>query len=177
MMAGGYFPISIAGSKSSGIMSCLQDPVSSRELRLLQQQLAMAQREGPDQWADRLPKIRRPDNHRSSYSRNLRDGGTSWGNGRPFRERRLAAGLSGLRCCVVGHFGSGGFGRRTICTARVYAQSKPENPLQSARTAVETLINRLRGSRLAGGDRINERANGSHARSTSLRNTPAGWRR
>jgi hypothetical protein len=57
-----------------------------------------------------------------------------------------------------------------------YAQSKQQNPLENARSAVETLINHLRGSICLMGSGKQTVAS-KQRKWTSQRNTPADWRR
>ena len=59
---------------------------------------------------------------------------------------------------------------------RAYAQSKQQNPLEKARTAVETLINRLRGQDMPEGIvKTNGRIEATQVDVAAK--YPAGWRR
>jgi len=87
-MAGGYFPISIAGSNQVDNV-VLADPVLSRELKSLQEELRLQQRQRPVQSADRRIES---EVQTTTGSDTVASGGTAATVGSaacPLRERRL----------------------------------------------------------------------------------------
>ena len=120
------------------------DPVLSRELRSLQEELATAQREGPVQSADRLAKSAVPT---TTGPATAATGGTAAPAGRlPVRFVSAVVLGAALICVVLLVVTSAlGVSDGGLLIVRAYAQSKQQNPLEKARKAVETLINRLRG--------------------------------
>ena len=121
----------------------LADPVLSRELKSLQEELATAQRQCPVQSADRLIKS---EVQTTTNSDTVASGGTAATAGR-LRVRFVSAVVLGaaLICVALLITSALGVSDRGLLIVRAYAQSKRQNPLEKARTAVETLINRLRG--------------------------------
>jgi HlyD family secretion protein len=117
----------------------LADPVSSRELKSLQEELATAQRQRPVQSADRLIES---EVQTTTGSDTVASGGTAATAGR-LPVRFVSAALICVVLLVV--TSALGVSDGGLLIVRAYAQSKQQNPLEKARTAVETLINRLRG--------------------------------
>ena len=112
-------------------------PVSSRELKSLEEKIATAQ--PPVQSADTLAESAvQTDTGRAPAA----TGATSVPVGRlPARSVRAVVGAA-LICAVTSALGVSDGG---LLIVRAYAQSKHQNPVESARKAIDTLINRLRG--------------------------------
>jgi HlyD family secretion protein len=119
------------------------DPVLSRELKSLKDELATAQRQRPVQSADRLIES-------EVQTTTAPDTAASCGTAAPARRLPVrfvsAVALTTALTCIVLliplalDVSDGG-----LLIVRAYAQSKQQDPLEKARKAVETLINRLRG--------------------------------
>ena len=122
----------------------LADPVLSRELKSLQEELATAQRQRPVQSADRRIES---EVQTTTGSDTVASGGTAATAGRlPVRFVSAVVLGAALICVVLLVVTSAlGVSDGGLLIVRAYAQSKQQNPLEKARTAVETLINRLRG--------------------------------
>ncbi len=122
----------------------LADPVLSRELKSLQEELATAQRQRPVQSADRRIES---EVQTTTGSDTVARGGTAATAGRlPVRFVSAVVLGAALICVVLLVVTSAlGVSDGGLLIVRAYAQSKQQNPLEKARTAVETLINRLRG--------------------------------
>jgi HlyD family secretion protein len=122
----------------------LADPVLSRELKSLQEELATAQRQRPVQSANRLIES---EVQTTTGSDTVASGGTAATAGRlPVRLVNAVVLGAALICVVLLVVTSAlGVSDGGLLIVRAYAQSKQQNPLEKARTAVETLINRLRG--------------------------------
>ena len=106
------------------------DHVLSRELKLPQEELATGQRQRPAQSADRLVES---------------EVKTTIGRlpARFMSALVLGAAVSCIALSVV--TSALGVSDAGLLIDSAYAQSKQQNPLEKARTAVETLLNRLRG--------------------------------
>ena len=117
----------------------LAEPVLWRELKSLQEELATAQRQRPVQSADRLIES---EVQTTTGSDTVASGGTAATAGR-LPVRFVSAALICVVLLVV--TSALGVSDGGLLIVRAYAQSKQQNPLEKARTAVETLINRLRG--------------------------------
>jgi len=127
----------------------LTDPVSSRELKSVQEELATAQRQCPVQSADRLIES---EVQTTTGSDTVASGGTAATAGRlPVRFVSAVVLGAALICVALLITSALGVSDRGLLIVRAYAQSKRQNPLEKARTAVETLINRLRGIDMPGG--------------------------
>ena len=130
--------------ESSGDNVVLADPVLSRELKSLQEELATAQRQRPVRSADRLMES---EVETATGSDTVASGGTAATAGRP-RVRFVSAVVlrAALTCVVLLVVTSAlGVSDGNLLIVSAYAQSKQQSPLEKARTAVESLINRLRG--------------------------------
>jgi HlyD family secretion protein len=112
-------------------------PVSSREPKSLEEKIATAQH--PVQSADTLAESAvQTDTSRAPAA----TGGRSVPVGRlPVRCVRAVVGAA-LMCAVTSALGVSEGG---LLIVRAYAQSKHQTPIESARKAIDTLINRLRG--------------------------------
>ena len=122
----------------------LADPVLSRELKSLQEELATAQRQLPVQSADTLIKS---EVQTTPGADTGASGGTAATAGRLPVRFVSAVVLGAVLICVVLLVVTSALGvsDRGLLIVRAYAQSKQQNPLEKARKAIETLINRLRG--------------------------------
>ncbi len=122
----------------------LADPVLSRELKSLREELATAQGQRSVQSADRLLES---EVQTTTGSDTVASGGTAATAGRlPVRFVSAVVLGAALICVVLSVVPSAlGVSDRGLLIVRAYAQSKQQNPLEKARTAVETLIKRLRG--------------------------------
>ena len=122
----------------------LADPVLSRELKSLQEELATAQRQRPVRSADRCIES---EVQTATGSDTVASGGTAATVGRlPVRFVSAVVLGAALICVVLLVVISAlGVSDGGLLIVKAYAQSKQQNPLEKARTAVETLINRLRG--------------------------------
>jgi HlyD family secretion protein len=112
-------------------------PVLSRELKSLEQKMATAQR--PAQSADTLAESAV---QTTTGRAPAATGGTSVPVDRLLVRFVSAVLGAALICAVTSALGVSDGG---LLIVRAYAQSKHQNPIESARKAIDTLINRLRG--------------------------------
>ena len=104
-------------------------PVLSRQLNSLQQKIAMTQE----------PHREVSSAVETSTAAAAQSGGTI-GRAQKLKLRFSSSAVLAVLICVVTPASDGG-----LLVGRAYAQSKEQNPLEKARTSLETLINRLRG--------------------------------